>query len=110
MATANDERAIPEPILNRMNVFEVRSPDRDAARAIALRLYRSIRAEHDWGRRFDDEPSEAVLDRLGSLAPREMRRAWMTAFGNARLEGRATLTLDDLPETGTRRTPIGFTN
>jgi ATP-dependent Lon protease len=39
-----------------------------------------------------------------------MRRAWMTAFGNARLEGRATLTLDDLPETGTRRTPIGFTN
>ena len=43
VATANDDRAIPEPILNRMNVFEVQPPDRDAARAIALRLYRSIR-------------------------------------------------------------------
>ena len=110
VATANDERAIPEPILNRMNVFEVRSPDRDAARCIALRLYRSIRAEHDWGRHFDDTPPDAVLERLGSLAPREMRRAWMTAFGNARLEGRATLSMDDLPDAGARRTPIGFSN
>ena len=31
-------RAIPEPILNRMNVYEVQAPDHDAARAIALRL------------------------------------------------------------------------
>ena len=110
VATANDERVIPEPILNRMNVYEVRSPDRDAARAIALRLYRGIRAEHDWGRRFDADPPDAVLERLGSMAPREMRRAWMTAFGNARLEGRATLSLDDLPDANPRRTPIGFTN
>jgi len=34
--------------------------------------------------------------------------AW--AFGNARLEGRATLALDDLPDAGARRTPIGFSN
>jgi len=110
VATANDDRAIPEPILNRMNVYEVRTPDRDAARAIALRLYRGIRSEHDWGRRFDADPPDAVLERLGSMAPREMRRAWMTAFGNARLEGRATLSLDDLPDANPRRTPIGFTN
>ena len=32
VATANDDRAIPEPILNRMNVYEVHAPDRDAAR------------------------------------------------------------------------------
>ena len=110
VATANDERAIPEPILNRMNVFEVQAPDRDAARTIARRLYGRIRAQHDWGRGFDQEPPEAVLERCAQLAPREMRRAWMTAFGNARLDGRATLTLDDLPEATARRAPIGFTN
>jgi ATP-dependent Lon protease len=110
VATANDQRTIPEPILNRMNVFEVHAPDADAARAIALRLYRSIRAEHDWGRRFDDAPSDAVLDRLAGLAPREMRRAWMTAFGNARLDGRAALQLADVPEGGPRRNPLGFVN
>jgi ATP-dependent Lon protease len=108
VATANDERSIPEPILNRMNVYEVRTPDPDAARAIALRLYQRLRAEHDWGRRFDDDPADAVLGRLSALAPREMRRAWMTAFGNARLDGRSTIELADLPDANARRSPIGF--
>ena len=110
VATANDERAIPEPILNRMNVYEVQAPDRDAARAIALRLYRQIRARHDWGRQFDTEPPEGVLERCAQLAPREMRRAWMTAFGNARLEQRSTIDVRDLPDAGARRNPIGFTH
>jgi ATP-dependent Lon protease len=48
---------IPEPILNRMNVFEVEPPDADAARAIALRLYRQLRGAHEWGQRFDETPS-----------------------------------------------------
>jgi ATP-dependent Lon protease len=108
VATANDERTIPEPILNRMNVFEVHTPDPDAARTIALRLYRGLRGEHDWGSRFDEAPSEAVLERLAAMAPREMRRAWMTAFGNARLAGRAAIELADLPEASPRRSPIGF--
>lgn len=109
VATANDERVIPEPILNRMNVFEVQPPERDAARQIARRLYSSIRAAHDWGQRFEPEPGEAVLERMAALAPREMRRAWMTAFGNARLAGRGALELADLPEhSGQRRAPIGF--
>ena len=108
VATANDERAIPEPILNRMNVFEVQAPDAAAARTIALRLYRSLRGEHDWGQRFEEAPSDAVLERLATMAPREMRRAWMTGFGNARLAGRWTIELADLPDGGPRRSPIGF--
>jgi ATP-dependent Lon protease len=110
VATANEERAIPEPILNRMNVYQVQMPDRDAARAIAQRLYVGIRAAHDWGRRFEPEPGDEVLDALAALAPREMRRAWMTAFGNARLDGRDRVELRDLPAGGGggRRSPIGF--
>jgi ATP-dependent Lon protease len=109
VATANDERAIPEPILNRMNVYEVQSPDRDAARLIALRLYQSIRSSHDWGSRFEPEPTDQMLDRFAEMAPREMRRAWMTAFGNAKLAHRARIEPADLPDPGTtRRNPIGF--
>ena len=76
----------------------------------ALEERLQIRAQHDWGRQFDPDPAESVLERCASLAPREMRRAWMTAFGTARLAGRATLSLDDLPEVGARRMPIGFTD
>ena len=108
VATANDARAIPEPILNRMNVFEVQMPDRDAARAIARRLYESIRTAHDWGSRFEPDPADAVLDAIGEMAPREMRRAWMTAFGNAKLDGRGHIEARDLPDRAARKSSIGF--
>jgi ATP-dependent Lon protease len=106
--TANDERRIPEPILNRMNVFEVDPPSPEAARQIAANLYDSIRSEHGWGARFDPAAPGEVLDALAELAPREMRRALMTAFGNARLAGRETLALADLPAATGTRSRIGF--
>ena len=43
ITTANDVRGIPEPILNRMNVFEIEAPSPEAARQIARQLYASIR-------------------------------------------------------------------
>ncbi|MGV3570009.1 MAG: AAA family ATPase [Ramlibacter sp.] len=106
--TANDERCIPEPILNRMNVFEIEAPTLEQARAIARNLYLSIRGEHGWGQRFDAEPADDVLDCLAELAPREMRRALMTGFGNARLAHRGTIQADDLPKCGERKGKLGF--
>src|SRR5512134_64579 len=70
ITTANDERAIPEPILNRMNVFVVEPPSQDAARQIARNLYQTIRSEHGWGSRFAPEPNNDVLDQLCEMAPR----------------------------------------
>jgi ATP-dependent Lon protease len=92
-----------------MNVYEVSSPDREAARRIAARLYGRIRGGHDWGRRFEPEPRDDVLERMAEMAPREMRRAWMTAFGNAKLARRDHVAVDDLPQPGGgRKAPIGF--
>jgi ATP-dependent Lon protease len=108
ITTANDARGIPEPILNRMNVFEVDAPSPEAARQIARQLYASIRNEHDWGRLVAEEPSSDVLDHLATLAPREMRRALMTGFGNSRLAGRDEVHLDDLPRSSAGRSRIGF--
>lgn len=108
ITTANDERAIPEPILNRMNVFEIAPPTRDEARRIARQLYQRLRSTHDWGRLFEEEPADDVLDRLAECAPREMRRALMTGFGNARLERRDRIELRDLPKSTSTRTRIGF--
>ena len=108
ITTANDERSIPEPILNRMNVFEIEAPSPAAARQIARQLYASIRGDHDWGRLLDPEPRDDVLDHLATLAPREMRRALMTGFGNARLAQRDEVRVDDLPRAAGSKSRIGF--
>jgi ATP-dependent Lon protease len=106
--TANDERCIPKPILNRMNVFEIQALTPSQARHIALRLYQSIRVGHEWGTHFEANPSDDVLDKLAGIVPREMRRALMTAFGNARLAMRDTLQLDDLPRAALGKSRMGF--
>ncbi|GAA4004502.1 AAA family ATPase [Comamonas faecalis] len=108
ITTANDERGIPEPIMNRMNVFEVHAPTPEQARAIAAQLYHGIRASHDWGRHLDPEPQDEVLDLLAHLPPREMRRALMTGFGNARLARRSTVQAGDLPQGDGARPRMGF--
>ncbi len=109
VATANDAGRIPDPILNRMNVYEIPAPDAQGARRIAQRMYREIRDAHAWGARFPDLLDDAVLDRMASIAPREMRRALVSAFGNAKLAGRAQIEVADLPtDRSLRRQKIGF--
>ena len=107
VTTANDARSIPEPILNRMNVYEVPRPDACESFEIACHLYREIVSQHDWG--FPDDPPEEVMDRLAAMPPRDQRRALMAAFGSAKLDGRDQLEERDLDSfrTGQRR-KIGF--
>ncbi|MDH3320646.1 MAG: AAA family ATPase [Betaproteobacteria bacterium] len=107
-ATANDASRIPEPILNRMHVYEIEAPDAEGAARIALAIYREIRSAHDWGRRFPEVPAAAVIDKLAALSPREMRRAVLAAFGNAKVDGRTELGPDDVQDARGARRRIGF--
>ncbi len=94
VATANDESAIPEPILNRMNVYSIERPDADGARRIALAIYHEILDAHRWP--FPHEPSESVLERLSAVPPRDMRKLLLDAFGTARLADRDVLVPEDI--------------
>jgi len=108
LATANDASRIPEPLLNRLSVYEIEAPDAEGAARIATSIYREIRNAHDWGRQFPETPSEAALAKLASLPPREMRRAIHSAFGNAKLAERAEVSADDIQDTRGRKARIGF--
>jgi ATP-dependent Lon protease len=108
-ATANDAARIPEPLLNRMQVYEIDPPDAGGSARIALSLYREIRESHDWGRRFPELPSGSVTEKLALLTPREMRRAVQAAFGNAKVAGRDELRPEDIDAVrGGRKSRIGF--
>ena len=108
-ATANDASRIPEPLLNRMNVYEIEPPDAAGSARIARSLYREIRESHDWGRHFPELPSGSVVEKLALLTPREMRRAVQAAFGNAKVSGRDELKPEDVDlQRGSRKSRIGF--
>ncbi|HET9762826.1 MAG TPA: AAA family ATPase [Casimicrobiaceae bacterium] len=94
VATANDETAIPEPVLNRMNVYAIGRAEGEAARRIALSVYREILDQHHWP--FPPEPSDALLDRLMTIPARDMRKLLLDAFGTARLAGRDFLLAEDI--------------
>ena len=109
IATANDASHIPEPILNRLNVYDIAAPDAEGTRQIAANLYREIRGSHDWGTAFPEQPGEAVLDVLQQCKPRELRRLLLGAFGAAKLDGRAELQPRDVDFERLRRpSRIGF--
>lgn len=109
IATANDAARIPEPILNRVNVYEIERPNRDGAARIAQALYRDIRAAHDWGKAFPPVLGADALELLAELSPREMRRAILNGFGNAKLAGRDEIEAQDVDETrSTKRMRMGF--
>ncbi len=108
-ATANDASRIPEPLLNRMNVYQIDPPDAGGSARIARSLYREIREAHDWGKRFPEAPSGSVVEKLAVLTPREMRRAVQAAFGNAKVAGRDELRPEDVDlQRGGKRQRIGF--
>lgn len=75
ITTANDKRAIPDSILNRMNIYQLAAPSTETARAIDRNLYQGLRHAHGWGNHFLPEPQPDVLGHMSALAPREMRRA-----------------------------------
>jgi ATP-dependent Lon protease len=109
IATANDARSIPEPILNRMNVYAIESPDLDGSRRIAQSIYEELRAEHAWGRTFPPQLGAECLDRVARLKPREMRRVLLAAFGSAKLDGRSEVRPDDVVEDrAAKKARIGF--
>jgi len=107
-ATANDAARIPEPLLNRMNVYEIEAPDAEGSARIAHAIYRELRDSHDWGRRFPETPADLVVEKLSVLTPREMRRAVQAAFGNAKVAGRDELRPEDVETQRSRKARIGF--
>lgn len=108
LATANDAARIPEPLLSRLTVYEIDPPDAEGAARIAANIYRDIRNAHEWGKQFPETLSEAALERLASLPPREMRRALQSAFGKAKIDGRREVGPDDIQDGRPKKARIGF--
>lgn len=83
--TANNSRAIPEPILSRLLQFEIRAPTPSEQRAIAARIYKdmTLRTELE----FDEFLCDEILVEAARLGPRVCKVRLNAALGIAFVSG-----------------------
>jgi ATP-dependent Lon protease len=82
---------IPEPILSRVRTFHIQSPTADEMRAIAQRIYKSLRTKYE----LNLQPilSRSVLDEVVNLSPREVKTRLEAGIAIAAAEGKRELDL-----------------
>lgn len=106
--TANSTDGIPAPLLNRMAVYEVPKPTPEQAAGIAQRIYRGLLRELNLSK-FAPQLSDAVLDQVAPISPRDMRKTLLDTLGYAVAAGRDQVKPEDVrlkPAPGKSR--IGF--
>lgn len=87
--TANAIAPIPEPIMSRLQVFEIAAPTLEQVRGIALNIFQSLKAQVKQSAAINDayfdglELSEAVLSMLQELAPRTIKLALRRGMARA---------------------------
>jgi ATP-dependent Lon protease len=106
--TANSLDGIPDPLLNRMAVYEVPAPTPEQAARIGQRMYQAILHELNLSA-FETELDQSVLDKISGISPRDMRKTLLDGLGFAVAAGREKVIADDIklrPTTGKRK--VGF--
>lgn len=87
IATANQLKNIPDPILSRFALTEVTQPTRSQMITVLQSIYKKIRSEHAWGTLFHKQLSDSVIDKIicSNLEPRLIQRELISACGRAAL-------------------------
>lgn len=109
IATANDMSKIPGPILDRLEVYEIKAPTEQEMWVIIHGMYEGLLAQHK-GWKFQPTLKPDVVNKLVALHPRAIRKAMIRAVGVANEAGRDYLIPGDIQEkVESKKQPIGFT-
>ena len=111
IATANDLTSIPEPLLSRMLVFNIKAPDRHQLQRIIVGIYRGL--VDRLGVNLSGDLQPLIVDSALMLSPREAKIRLECAIASAISRDRDHLDETDwpvLPEAaqGRTRQRIGF--
>lgn len=97
LLTANDEDAIPLPLLSRVRIFHIEPPDADGMKKIAHRMYVSFLKKHDLDL-SPDLPS-SVLNEISEIGPRESKVRLEAAIAIAVTDCKSELDLNSWRKT-----------
>lgn len=108
--TANDRASITGPILSRLAIFEIAPPSEEQKQTTTRSVYRKELAKFP-KLKFSSELDDAVVAKITTANPRDIRKILYSALGNAALARRQHLIPDDIDmsmaDTGASN-PIGF--
>jgi ATP-dependent Lon protease len=107
ICTCNDAALVDAPIRSRCQELLIAPPTKDQMRIMVREEYRRTISENGLQPNFAPVLDDIVIDALADLSPRSMKLRLMEALGNAALEGRASVTEDDLPSMRPRNA-MGF--
>lgn len=106
VATSNERRLIPGPLLQRFMVFEIPLPTADQRHAIIASVDAALK--RDDPRLAGLEIGDSAVAMLVGLAPREIRQRLRQAYGRAAYDGRNRVHAGDLDLRHTGAPRIGF--
>lgn len=87
IATANNIKAIPEPIMSRLKSIEVLSPTKEEMPAIIDSIFKDLlsEAKGSWGEMFKPSITDDIFNSLADESPRVIKSMIREALGEAAL-------------------------
>lgn len=108
VATANYTELVPQPILSRMRVVDIKRPDSTQMKDVVNSIYSSFRNSKPYGKLLDPAVQENAMDLLRTKSPREAKLAIDEGCLKAIRDNRSILLPKDLPVTRKETYHVGF--
>lgn len=116
IATANDSEQLPEPILSRLNIFNIKEITGNDKKKLIVNIYHELLNNHAWGNKFEMHLEDEVIEKLALLSNREislkLEEACATHIANAisnnTIHEELILNVDDLNVSLPTKNSIGF--
>lgn len=89
VATANVPERIPAPIRSRMVEIEIKPPTPEQSRHIVKAIYSELLSTNAWGKHFETDLEDAVIDEFACHPPRLMKLELEKALANAAFRSNA---------------------
>lgn len=109
IATANDHRLLPGPLLKRFRLFHVPVPNRSQWKIITRNMYGRILKSAHWGRAFKPVLDEVVVEHMAAEVEdtRALRDLLLDALGHAAMRGARSISIGDVQNRPEKRA-FGF--
>lgn len=72
MATSNDVDSLPEPIVSRLHVFNIKEITGSDKKKLIVNIYNELLGNNPWGSKFERHLDDGIIEKLSNFSNREI--------------------------------------